>query len=156
MRNFDNFSKFGLTVMSPYECALYLPDLLFPARDTECDPCWGWFWVWDRDYTYRIVKLYSMSDLPKYVVSWLFLVQIIMFQIYIRGLTKYIDAWVYNFLHKAGYSMYRSLAKKDPVSNIRPPPIIASIFCKGLKFTPKSAHPIDLVRKVFECNMMQG
>ena len=39
---------------------------------------------------------------------------------------------------------YRSLVKKGPVSNIRPPPIIASIFRKGLKFTPKSAHPIDL------------
>ena len=25
--------------------------------------------------------------------------------------------------------------------------IIASISCKGLKFTPKSAHPIDLVGK---------
>ena len=45
---------------------------------------------------------------------------------------------------------YRSLKKKGPVSNIRPPPIIASISCKGLKFTPKSAHPIDRVRKVFE------
>ena len=33
--------------------------------------------------------------------------------------------------------------KKGPVTNIRPPPIIASITCKGLKFTPKSAHPID-------------
>ena len=22
----------------------------FPARDTESDPRWGWFWVWDRDY----------------------------------------------------------------------------------------------------------
>ena len=51
---------------------------------------------------------------------------------------------------------YRSLTKKGPVSNIRPPPIIASISCKGLKFTPKSAHPIDLMRKVFKCNMMQG
>ena len=20
------------------------------SRDTESDPCWGWFWVWDRDY----------------------------------------------------------------------------------------------------------
>ena len=29
--------------------------------------------------------------------------------------------------------VYRSLAKKGPVSNIRPPPIIASISCKGLK-----------------------
>ena len=49
-----------------------------------------------------------------------------------------------------------SLAKKGPVSNIYSPPIIASISCKGLKFTPKSAHPIDLVQKVFKCNMMQG
>ena len=46
--------------------------------------------------------------------------------------------------------------EKGSVSNIRPPPIIASISCKGLKFTPKIAHPIDLVRKVFKCNMMQG
>ena len=46
--------------------------------------------------------------------------------------------------------------KKGPVSNIRPSPIIASISCEGLKFTPKRANPIDLVRKVFECNMMQG
>ena len=51
---------------------------------------------------------------------------------------------------------YRILVKKGPVSNIRPPPIIASISCKGLKFTQKSAHPIDFVRKVFKCNMMQG
>ena len=21
----------------------------FPVRDTESDPRWGWFWVWDRD-----------------------------------------------------------------------------------------------------------
>ena len=27
-------------------------------------------------------------------------------------------------------SLYRSVAKKGPVSNIHPPPIIASIFCK--------------------------
>ena len=32
--------------------------------------------------------------------------------------------------------MYRSLVKKGPVSNIRLPSIIASISCKGLKFTP--------------------
>ena len=38
---------------------------------------------------------------------------------------------------------YRSLAKKGPVPNIRLPPIITSISRKGLKFTPKSAHPID-------------
>ena len=44
-------------------------------------------------------------------------------------------------------NIYRSLAKKAPVSNICPPPIVASISCKDLKFTPKSAHPIDLVRK---------
>ena len=42
-------------------------------------------------------------------------------------------------------TIYRSLTKKGPVSNIRPLPIIASISYKGLKFTPKSAHPIDLV-----------
>ena len=36
--------------------------------------------------------------------------------------------------------------KKGPVSNI---PIIASISCEGLKITPKSAHPIDLVRESF-------
>ena len=35
-------------------------------------------------------------------------------------------------------------AKKGLVSNIRPPPIIAS----------KSTHPIDLVRKVFDCDVM--
>ena len=46
---------------------------------------------------------------------------------------------------------YRSLAKKGPVSNIHPPHIITSISCKGLKFTPKSAHPIDL-----KFNTMQG
>ena len=23
----------------------------FPTLDTESDPRWGWFWVWDRDYT---------------------------------------------------------------------------------------------------------
>ena len=60
------------------------------------------------------------------------------------------------YIHNMDIWMYRSLAKKGPLSNIRPPPITASIFCKGLKFTPKSAHPIDLVRKVFECNTMQG
>ena len=48
---------------------------------------------------------------------------------------------------------YHSCAKKGPVSNVRPPPIIASILCKGLKLTPKSAHPIDLMRKDLECNM---
>ena len=48
---------------------------------------------------------------------------------------------------KSRPSCYCSLAKKGPVSNIRPPPIIASISCKGLKFTPKSVHPIDLVRR---------
>ena len=60
------------------------------------------------------------------------------------------------YIHNMDMWMYRSLAKKGPLSNIHPPPIIASIFCKGLKFTPKSAHPIDLMWKVFECNMMQG
>ena len=42
---------------------------------------------------------------------------------------------------------YRSLAKKGPVSNIRPPPNIASISCKGPKFTLKSTYPLDLVLK---------
>ena len=28
----------------------YNPNPSFPARDTESDPRWGWFWVWDRDY----------------------------------------------------------------------------------------------------------
>ena len=32
-------------------------------------------------------------------------------------------------------NVYRSLTKMGPVSNIRPPPIIASISCKGLKLT---------------------
>ena len=50
-------------------------------------------------------------------------------------------------------TLYLSLSRKGPVSNIRLPPIIASISCKGPKFTPKSAHPIDLVRKV---NILQG
>ena len=59
------------------------------------------------------------------------------------------------YIHNMDMWMYRS-PKNGPLSNIRPPPIIASIFCNGLKFTPKSAHPIDLMRKVFECNMMQG
>ena len=54
------------------------------------------------------------------------------------------------------YAIYLVSPKKDPVSNIRLSPIIASISCEGLKFPPKRAHPIDLVRKVFECNMMQG
>ena len=40
--------------------------------------------------------------------------------------------------------MYRSLAKKGPVSNIRPPPQFALISCKGLKFTLKSAHSLTL------------
>ena len=42
-------------------------------------------------------------------------------------------------------NFYCSLPKKGPVSNIRSPPIIASISCKDLKFTPKSTHQIDLV-----------
>ena len=49
-------------------------------------------------------------------------------------------------------SIYRSLAKKGPVSNIRPPPYFALISCKGLKFTLKSAHLVDLslpVVKIF-------
>ena len=38
-----------------------------------------------------------------------------------------------------------SLMKKGPVSNVHPPPIIASISSKGLKFTPKSVqHPCQL------------
>jgi len=41
---------------------------------------------------------------------------------------------------------YHSLAKKGPVSNIRPPPYFALISCKGLKFTLKSAHLIDLAQ----------
>ena len=28
----------------------YNPNPSFPARDTESDPRWGWFWVWDRGY----------------------------------------------------------------------------------------------------------
>ena len=65
--------------------------------------------------------------------------------------------YVHVFVGGSGlYAIYGSLVKKGPVSNIRPSPIIASISCKGVKFTPKRAHPIDLVRKVFECNMMQG
>ena len=52
------------------------------------------------------------------------------------------------------YYYMQNFQKKK--KKIRPPPIIASISCEGLKFTPKSAHPIHLVRKVFECNMMQG
>jgi len=36
--------------------------------------------------------------------------------------------------------IYRSLAKKGPVSNIRPPPYFALISCKGPKFTLTSAH----------------
>ena len=46
--------------------------------------------------------------------------------------------------------MYRSLVKKGPVSNIRPPPYFALISCKSLKFTLKSAHLVDLARvKIF-------
>jgi len=41
---------------------------------------------------------------------------------------------------------YRSLTKKGQVSNICPPPYFALISCKGLKFTLKSAHPVDLAR----------
>ena len=45
---------------------------------------------------------------------------------------------------------YRSLAKKGPVSNIcPPPPYFALISCKGLKFTLKSAHLVDLARWTF-------
>ena len=44
----------------------------------------------------------------------------------------------------AYYAIYCSLVKKGPVSNIRPPPIIALIYCKGLKFTPKA--PTQLAR----------
>ena len=53
-------------------------------------------------------------------------------------------------------NVYRSFAKKGPVLNIRPPPIIASVSCKGLKFTPKRAHPIDsdLVRKVLDARLV--
>ena len=36
---------------------------------------------------------------------------------------------------------YRSLTKKSPVSNIRPPPIIALISCKGLKVYSKKRPP---------------
>jgi len=45
--------------------------------------------------------------------------------------------------------MYRSLAKKGPVSNIRPPPYFALISCKGLKFTLKSTHAVDLALLTF-------
>ena len=41
---------------------------------------------------------------------------------------------------------YRSLVKKGPVSKY--PPTLHYCF-KCLKFTPKSPHPIDLVRKYF-------
>ena len=50
--------------------------------------------------------------------------------------------------HACPNNYYRSLAKKGPVSNICPPPTIALISCNGLKFTPKSAHPIHRVWKV--------
>ena len=42
-------------------------------------------------------------------------------------------------------AIYTQSLKKGPVSNIHPPPIIASISCKSLKFTPKNAHPIHHV-----------
>ena len=46
--------------------------------------------------------------------------------------------------------LYRSLAKKGPVSNIRPPPHYCVNFLQRSKVYSKlSAHPIDLVRKVF-------
>ena len=47
---------------------------------------------------------------------------------------------------KGHVHIYRSLAKKGPVSNIRPPPYFALISCKGPKFTLKSAHLVDLAR----------
>ena len=47
--------------MSPQERALYLPDPSFP-RDTESDPRWGWFWVWDRDQAFLLL----VSDIPQF------------------------------------------------------------------------------------------
>jgi len=40
--------------------------------------------------------------------------------------------------------IYRSLAKKGPVSNIHPPPYFALISCKGLKFTLKAPTLLTL------------
>ena len=51
--------------------------------------------------------------------------------------------------------MYRSLAKKGPVSKLisAHPLLLLQFFCKSLEFTPKSAHPIELLQKVIllEC-----
>ena len=60
--SFGNLALFTLTQVFPVlKAPTYLdhatrrriaranPNPSFPARDTESDPRWGWFWVWDRD-----------------------------------------------------------------------------------------------------------
>ena len=55
--------------------------------------------------------------------------------------------------HQDYVSIYRSLTKKGPVPNIRPPPYLALISCKGLKFTLKRAHLVDLARWRFSLSI---